>query len=75
MNWLIPDWKQAHKFWSVQITVLGAIFSGIWVAVPAFQSALRPRDYAVLCITVSVVTVVLRLLDQPSVPEKGDPND
>ena len=74
MNWLVPDWKQAHRFWSVQITLLGAVFSGAWVALPAFQSVLKPHEFAVVCIAVSVCTVVLRLIDQPNVPTQGDPN-
>lgn len=73
-RWLVPDWKEAHRFWSVQITILGAIFSGAWVALPAFQGIIRPGIFAAICIGVSVLTVVLRLIDQPSIPTQGDPN-
>jgi hypothetical protein len=71
---LIPDWRQAHSFWSIQISLLGAIFSGAWVALPAFQGYLPPTYFAVVCIVVSILVVLLRLIDQPNVPTRGDPS-
>lgn len=70
----IPDWKYAHRFWSIQISIVGAIFSGLWVAMPALQYFIPPRPYVGCCIAVSVLVVVTRILDQPSVPTVGDPN-
>ncbi len=31
---LIADWKQAHRFLSVQIAGLGALLTGVWSQVP-----------------------------------------
>ena len=70
----IPDWKQAHKFYSIQISLIGGVLSGAWVAVPAFQYLLPPREFAILSILVSVLVVVSRILDQPSTRVTGDPN-
>ena len=61
---LVPDWKKAHKFWSVQFALLGAVASGLWVAVPAFQWLLPPTYFALACVGAAVVAVGLRLLNQ-----------
>ena len=70
----IPDWKFAHKFWSIQISIVGAILSGAWVAVPAFQYLLPPREFVCFSIAVSVAVVLARMIDQPNLPTVGDPN-
>jgi hypothetical protein len=70
----IPDWKFAHKFWSIQISIVGAILSGAWVALPAFQYIVPPREFVLLSIAVSVAVVVARMIDQPNLPTVGDPN-
>ena len=61
---LVPDWKKAHKFWSVQFALLGAVASGLWVAVPAFQGILPPHYFAAACIGASVIAIGLRLVNQ-----------
>ena len=71
---LDPDAKYWHRLWSVRISLIGAAFTGLWTAMPAFQSVLRPVHFAFACVLISVATVMLRLLDQPSVPRVGDPN-
>ena len=73
MRW-DPDAKYWHRLWSVRISLLGAAFTGLWAALPAFQNTINPIHFALLCVAVSIATVVLRLLDQPSVPRTGDPN-
>lgn len=64
---LIPNWKKAHKFSSIQLGLLSAVFSGLWVALPAFQELLPPLKFAGLCIVVSLIACVLRLIHQPAV--------
>ncbi len=34
-NWLIDEWRDAWRYWSVQLNGLGVLVSGAWVAVPA----------------------------------------
>ena len=66
-----PVW---HKLWSVRVSLVGATFTGVWAALPSFQNLLHPWMFAVICVFVSIATVVARLLDQPSLPKVGDPN-
>lgn len=64
-----PDWRIAHKMWSVQLSMLWGIMSGLWVALPAFQSWLPPVHYAVVCIIFALVLLPLsRLVNQPGLP-------
>ena len=73
-QYLDPDAKYWHKLWSIRISLLGAAFTGLWAALPAFQNVIRPEAFAGVCVLISIATVMLRLLDQPSVPRTGDPN-
>ena len=69
----IPDWKYAHKFFSVEISIAGAILSGLWVAIPAVQYIIPPIPYVCFCMGVSVAAVVARMIDQPATRVVGDP--
>lgn len=70
-GWLIPDWKKAPKFLSVQFALAGAVVSGLWVALPAFQGILPPAYFAASCVGCSVIAIVLRLINQEI---SGDPD-
>ncbi len=65
--WFIPEWRIAHRLWSVRVAVLWAVISGAWVALPAFQGFLPPLEFAALCIAFSVAMVLARLTHQPGV--------
>lgn len=71
---LDPDARYWHRLWSVRISLAGAALTGLWAALPAFQSVIHPVHFAFLCVGVSIATVMARLLDQPSIPRIGDPN-
>jgi len=73
MRW-DPDAKYWHRLASVQISLVGALFSGLWAAIPAFQYLMPPLWFAVTCVTVSILVVIARLIDQPSIPKAGNPN-
>lgn len=62
---LIPDWKNAHKFFSVQVSIFWGIVSGAYVALPAFQGMLSPVGFGLLCVVMSVALVLARLTNQP----------
>lgn len=65
---LIPEWKTAHKLWTVQVAVLGMIATAALYALPAFMGAFQPMTYAALCVGFCVLQLVARLADQPGVP-------
>ena len=60
----VKNWRSAHKFWSVWLAFLSSVIGGLWVAVPAFQYVLRPTHFALLCVTISLAALVLRLVRQ-----------
>jgi hypothetical protein len=71
MFWLIrhldPDWRVAHRLLSIQVAVFWAVVSGLWVAIPAFQSYLSPTHFAELCIGFALLIMIARLTNQPGV--------
>jgi hypothetical protein len=69
---LVDKWSQLHKMWSVQIAVLSAILQGVWMALPAFQYSLPPMRFVALCMALSVVIAVLRLVKQPALEVRKD---
>jgi len=64
MSYLAPEWRVAHRLWSVRLAVFWMIFSGLWVALPAFQGWLPPLRYALVCIGFAVAIGVARLTNQ-----------
>lgn len=61
---LIDDWRQAWRFWSVRISVLGAAMSAAWVSLPADTRAEIPgAQWIGLVLFAS--TIVARLVQQP----------
>lgn len=70
--WLIkrldPQWRVAHRMWSVRLAVLWAIVGGLWVALPAFQGYLPPVPFALLCVAFSLLILLARLTNQPGLP-------
>lgn len=73
MHW-DPDARYWHRLASVQVSIVGAALSGLWAAIPAFQYLLPPIPFACVCVIVSILVVIVRLIDQPSIPKTGDPN-
>lgn len=67
--WLIkhldPDWRVAHKLWSVRIAVLWTVISGLYMALPAFQDLMPPFYFALLCVVGGLLILVGRLTNQP----------
>ena len=63
-----PDWRLAHRFWSVQLSIVWAIVGGLWVSLPAFQSWLPPIHFALVCIAFSLAILFARLTNQVGLP-------
>jgi hypothetical protein len=64
-KYLAPNWRQAHKFRSVQVAAFWAGISGAYTALPAFQNVLPPVWFALTCVIMSIVICVARLEGQP----------
>ena len=63
-----PDWRIAHKMWSVQLSVVWAIVGGLWAALPAFQNWMPPIAFACTCVGFSLAILFARLTNQPGLP-------
>ena len=60
-----PEWRKAHRFWSVQLSVFWGLLSGIWAALPAFQVLIPPVHFVVLCAAIAILVAVARVTNQP----------
>jgi len=70
---LIEDWRKAWKMFSVQAMALCAALQGAWVAMPPdLQARIPSAIVSGLSITLLVLGLVGRLIDQPAVSSKGD---
>lgn len=67
--WLIrhldPDWKIAHKLWSVRIAVFWTVLSSLWIALPSFQGMVDPYVFACISVGFGVAMLAGRLTNQP----------
>lgn len=63
-----PDWRLAHRMWSVQLSVVWAIVGGLWIALPAFQNWVQPIPFAMICVGFSLAILFARLTNQPGLP-------
>ena len=67
--WLIrrldPQWKLAHKMWTIRVAVLQAVLAGLWMAVPAFQDYMPPMAFALACVLLAVALCIARLYRHP----------
>ncbi len=64
-RWLDPEWRIAHKLWSIRLALFWAAFSGMWVALPAFYGFLPPLWFAALSVAFSLIFCIARLTNQP----------
>lgn len=64
---LIPEWKQAHKLWSIRIALFWAGVSGLYYALPAFTEYFSPINFALLCVGFSLALCIARVTHQTGV--------
>ena len=64
-----PDWRKAHKLWSIQLVIVSSIFYGLWAALPAFQEYMPPTRFALACMIVSCAIGLCRLIRQKALHE------
>jgi len=64
---LIDDWKQAHRWWSVQAGFACIVLNGVLIGLGAFMDYLNPWLFMGLNIAGYATVGVLRLIKQ------GDP--
>lgn len=71
---LIPNWKQAHKFWSMKLNALKLGAVGAWFGLPAeWKSAVPPLWLGCAAAAVVALGMVLQLLDQELPDQKDEP--
>ena len=64
-----PNWRLAHKMWSMRVAAFWAVVCGIWIALPAFQNWVKPIPFVCICIFFSLLIMVARMTGQPGIPD------
>lgn len=69
--WLLqhvdPDWRVAHKLWSMRVAFVWMVMSGLYMSLPSFQAFLDPFWFAGFCVVGAVLVGVGRLTNQPGI--------
>ena len=61
---LIPEWKQAWKFFSVQLGILFAIAAGLYAELPELREYLSPQTFARLSGILAFIAIIARVIKQ-----------
>jgi len=63
-----PDWRLAHRMWSVQLSVLWALLCGFYAVLPALQTWFSPLQIVLISMGCALTILVARLVNQPWLP-------
>ena len=63
-----PDWRYAHRMWSVQLSVLWAVLCGFYAVLPALQSWFTPGHLVLISCGCALLILAARLVNQPWLP-------
>jgi len=67
---IIPEWRRAWRMVSVQCMALALAIEGAWAMIPEdMRASLPPALVKVVTVTLLVVGIAGRLVDQPKVRE------
>lgn len=61
---LIPDYKQAYKFWSVQLSVAAGVCGILGAVLPIWVDYIPPEVYSGLAAIAATGAVIGRVLQQ-----------
>lgn len=61
---IIPQWRLAHRLWSMRLLFFWAAVSGLWVALPGFAEVLPPIAFGLACVGMSVLIMLARISKQ-----------
>jgi len=60
-----PEWRVAHKLWSVRLAVFWGAVNGLYAAWPAFIGAVPPLEFALISVGFAVAIALARFTRQP----------
>lgn len=61
----IPNWRDAHKFLTVQIAVFWGLVSAAFYLLPVIQEFVGTGVYVLLTITICIALPLARITHQP----------
>lgn len=67
---LIPEWRTAHKMWSVRLGIIAALLYSLQPVLPRWEGVIPDWAYASLATVVAIAGVVTRLLPQKPVSDE-----
>jgi hypothetical protein len=68
---LVPDWKEAGKWWSVQLLALNAALQLAWETLPADALQIIPADWrGWIAMGLCLLAIMARMIDQAPAEKK-----
>lgn len=61
---LIPEWRQAWKFWTVQLGIVFSIAAGLYAELPELREYLSPQAFARLSGILAFIAILARVIQQ-----------
>lgn len=68
-RYAVENWRSAHKFGSLWLSLFMSALSGAWVALPAFQYVLPPIRFGLACVALGLLIGIVRLIRQPGIDD------
>lgn len=65
MKWLVPDWRQAHRWSSIWVAAFWGFFGGVLVLLPTVFSLIPSWGLGLLIIVMSITFAIARVTNQP----------
>ena len=73
-RWLIPEWRRAHRMFSVQVSALLGVLSFLQVQIlPLYQFAVPAQYWPWVTAGFATAIIVVRLVHQSSVAGPAEP--
>ena len=61
---MIPDWKDAWKWLSIQAATITAVIGALQATLPYFQNLMTPQQFGWLTAACGIITIWARLIPQ-----------
>lgn len=61
---LVPDWRNAKRWLSIQFSILGSVASGLWLIFPQIKDNLPEQLTIKIFLTLFVLIAIGRMIDQ-----------
>jgi hypothetical protein len=70
-RFLVPNWRQWHRLWSVRIAAFWTVMELVWEVLPSLQDYMPPHLFLRLTIFFAIAILFARLTHQPGLDDNA----